>query len=37
MANKIADEPDFTWWVPDILIRRDCIISKVNSRYGKHT
>ena len=37
IANKIAEEPAFAWWVHDVLRRRDHIISKVKSRYWKHT
>ena len=37
IANKIAEEPAFAWWVPDILKKRDRIISKVKTRYWKRT
>ncbi|MGH7954663.1 MAG: hypothetical protein ACREOZ_01755, partial [Gloeomargaritales cyanobacterium] len=37
VANKIADEPAFAWWIKDVLRRRDRIISKVRSRYLKRT
>ncbi|MGH7954979.1 MAG: hypothetical protein ACREOZ_03375 [Gloeomargaritales cyanobacterium] len=37
VANKIADEPVFAWWVNDVLRRRDRIISKIRSRYRKRT
>jgi hypothetical protein len=33
VANKIAEEPAFTWWVRGVLRRRDRIIKKVKSRY----
>jgi hypothetical protein len=37
VANKIADEPAFAWWIGDVLHRRNRIISKVSSRYWKRT
>jgi hypothetical protein len=37
VANKIAEEPAFAWWVRKVLRRRDRIISKVKSRYWKKT
>ena len=37
VANKIAEEPAFAWWVRDTLRRRDRIISKVKARYWKRT
>ena len=37
VANKLIDEPAFTWWVKDILRRRNRIISKVKTRYWKTT
>ena len=37
VANRIADEPAFAWWVPQVLRRRNRIISKVKSRYWKTT
>ena len=37
VANRIADEPDFAWWVPKILRKRNPIIKKVKSRYCKVT
>jgi hypothetical protein len=33
VANKIASEPAFCWWVPFTLKRRDRIIAVVNKRY----
>jgi hypothetical protein len=33
VANKIVNEPAFTWWVCKVLRRRDCIIKNVKSRY----
>jgi hypothetical protein len=37
VANKLVEEPAFTWWVKDILKRRNRIISKVKTRYWKTT
>ena len=37
VANKIAEEPAFAWWVCPILRRHDRIIRKVKSRYWKRT
>ena len=37
VANKIATEPAFNWWVPYTLRRRDRIIASINSRYYKTT
>ena len=37
VANRIADEPAFAWWVPKILWKRNHIIKKVKSRYWKVT
>ena len=37
VANKIADEPAFAWWVPYTLKKRNQIISKVKSRYWLKT
>ena len=33
VANKLAEEPAFAWWIKDILRRRDRIILKVKSRF----
>ena len=33
VANKIATEPALAWWTPDMLRRRDRIISKFKARY----
>jgi hypothetical protein len=35
IANKIADEPAFAWWVRDMLKRCERIIAQVKSRYWK--
>jgi Reverse transcriptase (RNA-dependent DNA polymerase) len=40
VANRIADEPAFAWWVPYVLRKRNRIISKVKqskSRYLQRT
>jgi hypothetical protein len=29
VANKLAEEPAFIWWIKDVLQRRNWIISKV--------
>ena len=35
VANKIADEPAFRWWIKHVLKKRDRLISKVKTRYWK--
>jgi len=35
MANKIHDEPAFAWWVPNVLRWKNCIVSKLKSKYWK--
>ena len=35
LANKIAKEPVYAWWVHDVLRCHDCIIGKVKSQYWK--
>ena len=37
VVAKIAMEPDFAWWVPYTLIKRNQIISKVKSKYWLRT
>ena len=37
VANKIAEEPAFAWWVKHVLRKRDRIIAKVKSRYWEST
>ena len=37
MANNIADEAAFAWWVPYTLRRRDRIISSVKARIRETT
>jgi len=32
VANKLAEEPAFAWWIRKVLRRRDQIIKKANSR-----
>jgi hypothetical protein len=33
VANSIASEPAFAWWVPFTIRKRDRIIQKVKSKY----
>ena len=37
VANRIAEEPAFKWWVPHVIRRRNRIISKVKGRYWRMT
>jgi hypothetical protein len=37
VANKIAEEPAFAWWIRKVLRRRDRIIKKVKARYWRRT
>ena len=37
MANKIAMEPAFAWWVPYVLKHRNRIIAKVKSKYWERS
>ena len=37
VGNKIAEEPAFSWWVKDVIRKRDRILSKVKSRYWSMT
>jgi len=37
VAHNISQEPAFSWWVPDILKKRDRIIAAANTRYTKRT
>jgi hypothetical protein len=37
VANKIAEQPGFAWWVPYILRKREWIIQKVKTWYWKRT
>jgi hypothetical protein len=36
MANSIANEPEFNWWVHTVLRKRNCIVAKVK-RYWQTT
>ena len=33
ISNRIAEEPAFTWWVPFVMKKRNCILAKVKSKY----
>jgi hypothetical protein len=37
VSHGIDHEPAFSWWVPNVLKKRDRIISAVNKRYLKRT
>ncbi len=37
VANRLAEEPAFKWWVPHTIKKRNRIISKVKSRYWRTT
>jgi hypothetical protein len=37
VANWIAEEPAFKWWVFNTLRKRNCIISKVTKKYWQTT
>ena len=37
VANRIAEEPAFKWWVPYTIRRRNRIVKKVKSRYWRTT
>ena len=37
MANRLQDNPAFSWWVRLVLRHRNQIISKVKSKYWKTT
>ena len=37
VANEIADEPVFKWWVHETLKKRDRIISKIKAKYWRTT
>ena len=36
-ANKILEEPAFSWWARHVLKKRDRILKKVKSRYWERT
>ena len=35
--RKLSNNPDFAWWVPHVLKKRELIISKVKSKYWLRT
>ena len=35
VANQIAENPEFAWWVPYTLKKRNGIISKVRKKYWR--
>lgn len=37
IANNIVDKPAFKWWVPTAIKKRNCLISKVKTRYWQTT
>ena len=37
VSKNIEDEPDFKWWVKDVLCKRYQIISKVKAKYWRTT
>ena len=37
VAKNIEDEPDFKWWVKDVIRKSDQIISKVKEKYWRAT
>ena len=37
VASRIAEEPAFAWWVRYTLGKRNCIISKLKSKYWVQT
>ena len=37
VANRIAEEPAFKWWVQSVLRKRNRIVAKMKSRYWKTT
>jgi hypothetical protein len=37
IANHIDDEPEFAWWVHQVIRRKDCILSRVKSKYWQRT
>jgi hypothetical protein len=36
-SHGLIEEPAFSWWVPNTLMKRNAIISAVNKRYWKRT
>jgi hypothetical protein len=37
IANRIAVEPAFKWWVHNVLRKQNCIVAKMKSRYLRTT
>lgn len=37
IANKIADSPQFRWWVPTVIRKRDRVIQKTKTKYWRTT
>jgi hypothetical protein len=37
IASRIEDEPAFAWWVPDVIKKRQRILSKVKTKYWQRT
>ena len=37
VANGIADEPAFKWWVPEILRKKNRMIAKIKTKYWRTT
>jgi hypothetical protein len=33
IANRISDEPAFSWWVPTVIQKRNRIIAKLQKKY----
>jgi hypothetical protein len=36
-TKNLYDEPDFAWWVPHVLKKRNRIIAAMTKRYHKRT
>ena len=36
-GRGIDDKPEFAWWVPHNLRKRDVIVSKINARLSRKT
>ena len=34
---KFSDKPTFSWWVPHVINKQECIIAEVKSKYWLHT
>jgi len=37
ITNKIADEPAFAWWIPEVLKKKNRIINRLKSKYWRTT